>query len=487
MLSKSLISKVLVLFLATLIFNQLACNNASFEADENTKAQRSPEPDNVDDPFSSFDDGDAVRCDNTSAVFCDRGDDGLTDDVPDLTWDPPRCDITSDSGKCYRNIYRDTRRNPIEGVDVWLVVDSSRSFDAARGAVGRALADHFIANMVRDGLEVRVSVIAGHAPSGSYGGVRSASPANNSQIFYRHTTEPLTITISNTSEISSKRSQLLSKLNEFMRESPISIAKRSHGTIEVTSGNFQDWNWEGPHSGSDELGLYNFYHAITGTNRAHVPADNGWVVMFLSDENDACVPFTNYSSRAPHFDAITGRYYSHRGGEVDYKSDEAEMFDWYCSGINATRVYAEAVRFAGDRPYAIGAMVYRDRNTIPSSAHAQADIGQGYLEVVAKAGRQGATVDLATATSSSLETIATRMVNEMEDITNESVGTHTQYPIYNSSRTRLSLNSVETIDGRFNMQVFVDGRRSNYSIYARNSLIRPSTLGEEVEIRFCID
>ncbi len=475
MLSKSLIYKVLVLFSAALIFNQVACSQASFEADDSTRAQRSPEPDNVEDPFTSFDDSDAVRCDNTDAVFCDRGDDGLTDNVPDLNYDPPRCDITSESGNCFKNVYRDTRRTPINGVDVWLVVDSSGSFDAARVAVGQALADHFIADMVRDGVEVRVSVIAGHAPSGSYSGVRSSAPSVNSEVFYRHTTEPLTITIRNISEISSKRSQLLSKLNEYMRESPISIAKRNGGSIEVLTDYFKNWPLGGPHSGSDELGLRNFYDAM---RRTSIPSDNGWVVMFLSDENDACAPFTSYSSRSSF--EVNGHYYSHR-------SDEAEMKEWYCGGISASQVYAEAVRFAGSRPYAIGAMVYRDRRTIPSSAHPQADIGRGYLEVVAKAGRQGATVDLATASTSGLTSIATRMVNELASITEESVGTHTQYPIYDSARNRLSLNRVETLNGTFNMQVFVDGRRSNYTIDASNSLIRPSTLGREVEIRFCID
>ncbi len=477
MLSKSLIYKVLVLLFAALIFNQMACSNASFEADDSSKLQQSPEPDNVDDPFDSFDDSDAVRCDNTNAIFCDRGDDGLTDNVPDLNYTPPRCDVTS-NGNCYRNTYRDTRRNPINGVDVWLVVDSSESFDQARVAVGRALADDFLRNLVRD-VPVRISVIAGHAPSGSYSGVRSAAPAVNSEVFYRHTTEPLTVTIRNTAEINSKRDQLLSKLNRFMRESPISIAKRNGGSIQVLNGYFENWSLGGPHSGSDELGLRNFYDAIAGPNRAFVPNDNAWVVLFLSDENDACVPFDRYSARSPHL--VNGRYYSHR-------SDEAEMLDWYCGGISTSRVYAEAVRFAGNRPYALGAMVYRDRSTIPSSAHGQADIGRGYLEVVAKAGRQGATVDLATATSSwGMESTARRIVGELANITNESVGTHTQYPIYDSPGNRISLNRVETIDGRFNMQVYVDGRRSNYTIDSRNSLVRPSTLGEEVEIRFCVD
>lgn len=476
---QSLLSKVLIPALAVLVVNQMACSNASFQAADNTQAKRAPAPDNVGNPFNHFDTGDAVRCDNTNVSFCDPGDNGLTDQVPDLGWTPPQCDV-SHSGVCYSNIYQDTRRNPISAVDIWLVVDSSRSFDSERQAVGRAVANSFIRNLVAQ-VPVNISVIASHAPSYPYysaGGptYRSAAPAMNPSVFYQHSYEPVTVTIRNTSEIYSKTSELLTKLDSAMRESPISLAKRDRAQIEVLPSYFRSWPLAGPHSGSDELGLRNFMDAMTGPYRASIPRDHGWVVLFMSDENDACVPFTNYSSRSPY--KVGSYYYSHA-------SDEAEMFDWYCGGVSVSQVYNQAMRFAGDRPFALGAMVYRDRNTIPSSAHAQADIGKGYLEVVARAGRQGVIVDLASA-SWSLENAAHNLVNELASITNESVGNHTQYPIYDNNYNRLSLNKVETINGTFNLQVYVDGQRSNYSIDPAYSLIRPSNIGRQVEIRFCL-
>ena len=61
----------------------------------------------------------------------------------------------------------DTSKNPIDGVTVWLVVDSSRSFDKERQAVGKALASKFIKKLANE-KPVTISVIASHAPSASY-------------------------------------------------------------------------------------------------------------------------------------------------------------------------------------------------------------------------------------------------------------------------------------------------------------------------------
>ncbi len=472
MKSQSMLSKALVLIFATLIVNQMACNKASFEASKGTPGQTAPAPDNVDDPFDQSDSGDIVRCDNSSDLFCDRGDDGLTDDVPPLDWNPPQCSVSRE-GNCFSNTCTDTRRNPIKGVDVWLVVDSSRSFDDERVAVGRALADGFIRDLVQQ-VPVRISVIVGHAPSGPYAGVGSGAPAVSPSIFYRHGSEPFTITINQTSEINSKREQLLSKLRETMRESPISMAKRNRSSIEYLNNLYASWPLAGPHSGADELGLRNFTDAL---QRASVPRDNAWVVLFMSDENDACTPFDSPRASSPY--QVNGHYYSH-------PSDEEEMKRWYCNGITTARAYTEAVRFAGSRPFALGALVYTGQAAIPGYAHPQASVGKGYTEVVANAGRQGVMIDLASQDFLGLQTTANRLVGELAEITNESVGTHTQFPIYDRPGNNISLNQVATIDGRFNMQVFVDGRRTNYTVDSKNSYVRPSTLGSEVEIRFCL-
>lgn len=474
MKTKSLISKILLFAFAAMVINQMACSNASFEKAEETKAQRAPAPDNPDDGFfDEADTGDAVSCDRSSDLFCDPGDDGLTDDVPDLSWNLPDCDVVNRGNGCYTNVCHDTRRNPIKGVDVWLVVDSSRSFDDERVAVGKALAEGFIRDLVEE-VPVNISVIAGHAPSGPYGGVASSAPHMNPGVFYRHGSEPVTVTIRNTSEIASKKNQLLTKLRESMRESPISRAKRARRSVEVLPGQWEGWSLAGPHSGSDELGLRNFLDAINGRNRAYVPRNNGWVVLFMSDENDACTPFTE-----------NGYYvYSH-------PTDESEMRRWYCSGVNTSKVYAEAVRFAGARPFALGAMVYRNSRTIPSNAHAQASIGKGYLELVAKAGGNGVSVDLASAVDSwSLDSTADRVVGELARITNKSVGVHTKYGIQsNYFDKRLSLNRVATKNGVIDLQVYVDGKRSKsrYTIDSKNSLIQLSEPGErEVRINFCL-
>ncbi len=83
MLSKSLIYKVLVLFSAALIFNQVACSQAFEPNDTGDNGFTDPSYDPpVYDPPTSYEDP--------------------TPNDPNY----PRCDILSNTGNCYRNVYR---------------------------------------------------------------------------------------------------------------------------------------------------------------------------------------------------------------------------------------------------------------------------------------------------------------------------------------------------------------------------------------------
>ena len=64
--------------------------------------------DNPDDPFDETDSGDTVRCDRSKDPFCDvdDDDDGVIDDVPEVTWKTPDCKVVPnkdrDPNKCYK-------------------------------------------------------------------------------------------------------------------------------------------------------------------------------------------------------------------------------------------------------------------------------------------------------------------------------------------------------------------------------------------------
>ncbi len=455
--------KWLSVVVITVVLNLIACSNASFEATDTT-ATKTPQPDNPNSPFNPPNSGDPFACTNNNTVACDTDDSGFKPYLPPLNFTPPFCEVTPTSPKCMTNNYRNATQNPIDGVHVWLVVDSSESFDDERLAVANAVTSGFLSSLQRQ-VPVTISVIVGHAPTSSYAGFRSSAPAVNPEVFYRHSSEPISIRLLPTmssAQFQTARNQLLSKVGASMQESPISLAKRNRGSVDGMS-----WELAGPHSGSDELGLRNLFDAMSRTS---IPANNAFVVLFLSDENDVCTPFVDGS-----------RYvYSHR--------DEEEMFYRYCSGINVDSVFSRIVQFVGSRPFVLGALVYTGQAPIPSGI--QHSVGKGYTNVVARAGRSGVMVDLASRNVIGLQTVADRLVSGAATVTNESVGLHNQFPIFDQNKQRLNLSQVATFNlggsERFNMQVYVDGIQVGYTLDTMNSLIRPSRLGVNVEIRFCI-
>lgn len=485
MISPNLFSKIFALVFAAFVVNQLACSNASFDKSEETKGQRAPSPDSPNGGFENFDSGDATSCRNSNKTFCDPGDDGLNPNPPAFSWDSPECTTHKGTNNCYINKCKGSSGKKIGGVEVWLIVDSSRSFDEERVAVGRAILNGFIRAMGK-GVPVVVKVIVGHAPSGPFAGVdandgiyktvNSSAPSLNSDIFYRHSSEPLAITIRpgmSSRQLQLAENDLMLKLQQTMHESPISYGKNSRVPIEVKSGQYHSWQKTGPHSGSDELGLRNFVDALKMAPKP--PADYAWVVLFMSDENDACTPFVS-------------------GGTYSYSHpDEAEMKAWYCSAITPSHAYAKAVEFAEDRPYMFGAFVYTGQAPIPyshPSVHSQASFGLGYTNMVAKGGeRHGVMVDLASAyNSGNLDWAAGQIIDGLAFKTSSAEGAYADFRIQNESGL-LPLTQVRTRNqgGQkvFNMQVYVDGAQCGYDIDSANSFVRPHCVGDEVEIRFC--
>ena len=516
---RSILYKVLFLMFAAMIANQMACNKASFEAEESVVGSKAADPDNPDESVDEFDDGDTVSCaagktDNRRVCqrdrdreldldFGDGGDrdkcDGNCDDGdkvvyrptptkpkrPTMTFTPPKCTVTKtdEAGRCFKNSYGDITKESINGVSIWLVVDSSRSFDGERVAVANAITSGFLTALQKD-VPVEISVIAGHAPSpGIYEGpvpadpdyglgpvqeVKSSAPAINGEVFYRHKSEPLKIVLRpdmSEAQFNKAKRELLMKLGNDMRESPISLAKQQkQKDYEYDVQKFYPgWAKVGPHSGSDELGLRNFSDAM---DKARVPDGYAWIVLFAADENDACTPDS---------DPATGKV------KWSHYEDESQMYKWYCQGITPHNVYNKAKKFAGDRPHAFGALVYTLNKPIPSYAHPQAGYGEGYTKIVALAGRgHGLLMDLANRDrngnieTDALDSVATRIVDGLAINIRNSLGIHTDYYLFDEEGGQpLSLDSIQVKNGKYNLQVIVDGEPWNYDHDHANDLIIP--------------
>ena len=286
-----LLIRALTIFIAAFLLNTIACSKAKFEATDPTNRQGQPSPDNVNpSDTDNPDDGDVINCSNVNSQFCDTPDDGFQDNVPPLNFTPPVCDDHSPLPSplpgvtCYNNTFGNTTKNNVNGVNVWLVVDSSRSFDQARLAVGRAVSRSFLSSLQHQ-VPVTVSVIPAHAPSSSYNG----APSFAGRIYGGSVT--FTPGMSS-SQVAAAEAALLSRLDSNMQESPVSLAKRDFRPLDGL--NYESANSNnllgGPNSGSDEMGLLSFKLAM---EKNSIPANNAWVVLFLADENDVCVPERN--------------------------------------------------------------------------------------------------------------------------------------------------------------------------------------------------
>lgn len=474
MITSRLLLRALTIFIAAFLLNNMACSKAKFEATDPTNRQGQPSPDNVNPSDNGNpDNGDVINCSNVNSNFCNTGDDGFQDNVPPLTFTPPVCDDHSPlpsplpNVTCYNNTFGNTTKNNVNGVNVWLVVDSSLSFDQVRLAVGRAVSRSFLSSLQHQ-VPVTVSVIPAHAPSSSYQG----QPSYHGRFYGSSVTFNPGMSAS---QIQAAESALLSRLGSNMPESPISLAKRDnrvHDGLNYSSAG-SNTVLGGPNSGSDEMGLSSFAKAMDNYS---IPSNNAWVVMFLADENDVCVPERNSNNSL---------YFSHYNEQEIYNKG-------LCNGVTPSSVYNKARSYAGNRPFVIGTMTYLKYNTIPSNAHAQSSVGIGYTDITGLARSQGVMVDLAAAGSglSNLSNISYNLVEGLTEVTNNSVGVHTHYPIYDDKGNRLSLNKVRryTDNGtvKLDLQVYVNGQRSNYSYDSQNSLIMPLTKGSHVQIQFCI-
>ncbi|MCJ8277514.1 MAG: hypothetical protein MJK18_11785, partial [Bdellovibrionales bacterium] len=249
MITGQRIAKALTLIAAALLLNVMACNKASFEATDPTNRPAFPDANGVTENGEQNDDGgDAINCGNPNSIFCANNDDGFQDNVPPMV-DPPFCDIKRPTvNNCYENIYRNSTKDGIAGINLWLVVDSSRSFDAARMAVARQVSQAFLTSL-RHQVPVTISVIPAHAPSSSYGSASSFNGRIYGQVTIRPGENP-----------TSAMNQLLSFVDSSMQESPISLAKRDRRVLDNLNyaNGVSGPVYGGPNSGSDEMGLDSF-------------------------------------------------------------------------------------------------------------------------------------------------------------------------------------------------------------------------------------
>lgn len=134
-------------------------------------------------------------------------------------------------------------------------------------------------------------------------------------------------------------------------------------------------------AGSDggEQGIYSFNRSMDADRLGTIRTQGFYrdtaalAVVFVSDENDICATYPDGVTPVP-----------------DPQGSEVQSFARDCGGINYANVYQRARALQGDRPLAMGAIVYNNHLNIP--AVGENEYGYGYLEMVGLA--NGVSIDI---------------------------------------------------------------------------------------------
>ena len=109
---------------------------------------------------------------------------------------------------------------------------------------------------------------------------------------------------------------------------------------------------------------------------------------------------------------------------------------------------------------------------------------------MAKAGRQGTVVDLASANGDDFSGVAKTLVGKMVQITNESFGKHTSFYLYQfddeGNKSRVRMNQIRRVNGKRDITVWVDGERQDNPRVNLFGQVMPRKVGSQVKIKFCL-
>ena len=443
--------KMIVLVALGSLATLVACTEATYKASEPQAAPRSQVPQQR--PADADGGGDAtVPCNQPSGNIC-RGNVDWTkiQSLPiNFTTDWPIPEVGTLTQEiagvnCFYNRYSNIIRNfDARAVDLWLVVDASKSFDRERVEVGQAIVQGFV-DATRMGVPVNVSVIAAHSPDSPDSTLLSSS------VFYRHGSEPATVVLQpgmSASALNQATNDLLAKLDSNMRMDPW---RRIHAS--------------GLHSGADEMGLLALSNAM---KRVPSNPENALTIMFLSDENDVCM--------GPQFND-------------SHDPDENQMYNQYCDGVTPTSIYQQIRNYAGDRPTIVTSVVYSGTVAIP--AEANNTVGRGYMDVTSLAGGKLFELPPVGASSDYLRQMAIEASHVTAGMTGRYARTYPHYPVYNLNGQPIDLSSIRVLSsGVLDMKVVatINGVREwvGYQSDPVYNLVTPDNVGEGIEIRYCL-
>ena len=319
------------------------------------------------------------------------------------------------------------------GVNIWLVVDGSKSFPIEKPAALRALINDYMGAIARR-IPVTFSVISGHSRH-SRDSVTFQNRMDN--FFYRVSNEPHTV--------------------KFLpRMSQEQIARQADILVEKVMGMRTD-NSPGVSDGG-ELLMYNLAAALNPERLEWAKSagafgdNNAFGVIFMGDENDICSPAANatVSEKTAYRDHCFGQ---------DFIAD----------------VKAKLARIAQHKPVFVSGYIYTGETQVPRDG--DNGVGHGMLELIQQT--QGVALDLGAIAGGQMS--YSSAAERLAQLTNTRGN-------LDEARYRISRDGRNVPFNQLDMtrtRVFVDGRQVQHRVRDGYIYIDGCEPNSKIRINYC--
>jgi len=374
---------------------------------------------------------------------CDYGTDTHGNCLPKPQPTCPQGTYMQENGKCsqpppplcYDYDYNIPEYTGPQALNVWIVMDGSKSNSPERNSEIHALIDMYQSNIARQ-MPITISVIAGHSKQ---------SPASvlSGNLFFQHGSEPAVLRF----DPSMSKAQRQKAVND----------------LDLKIQGMQTDNSNGVSDGG-ELLVANLFAALSPSNLARAEQmgafghGNLLNVHFIGDENDICHPgqVEDYDKITVNGKTMSREKYAYEKYCVTVKDFDGKTYTLAPNAQGFSQALYDrlaAINQSGAAQVHLTGFLYTGDHPVPSEGfHNENEIGHGMVELIQA--MNGKAYDLAALkTQSDKEIAATTLMNYI----NASSGMSVKFKVSNKN---IQYNNIDMN----NTYVNVDKTKVNYTI-----------------------
>lgn len=324
-----------------------------------------------------------------------------------------------------------------KAIDLWLVVDASKSFEEKRKAATEVVAKAYVDDLSKK-VDVSIGIIVSHSKYSNY------SVLKNKNIFYQKSTEPRILRFTpdmKDSERAALRQVLIDKMTQMPEDRELSDNSQV------------------------DFGLYNYSQALSKSKLKTLDeldvfsAKRTFVTYFISEKRDICADESLLSSIEEH--------------------------DWYqahCPSISSPYLLRQKINEifneTGERPNYVGGFIYSDKNQKDISANLH--VSYGYTSFIDLMG--GGVVDLQNDKMGWNEWSQVSYKNGMKKIVDIAHNGNYQdsYYIVDGKKCIVDLKNLE----KESFKVYADGKPVTAYLDYQTNKVRVIESGEKISFHY---